>query len=101
MSRNSPAVQAAIDEWKKGYTPTEWSQRVFRSRYRSELEVALARLIALVDGEGDELQILPRVESFAAYVGRLDASLRRDLAGDRHPDGASADERPAPIRRVS
>ncbi|WP_433681930.1 hypothetical protein [Nocardia sp. CA-119907] len=78
-------VQAAIDRWAAGYIPTEWAQKHFRSTYRMELESALARLILLLEGNEDELHILPRVESFAEYVGRLDAKLRQDLAGDRHP----------------
>lgn len=93
MSRNSD-VQALIGEWQRGYTPTEWAQRHFRSNYRAGLQSALARLILLLDGDGDELRILARVQSFAEYVGRLDAQLRQDLAGDRHPGtGRSSAER--------
>ncbi|MEV6255578.1 hypothetical protein AB0L97_20195 [Nocardia sp. NPDC051911] len=82
---SSPATQELIDQWARGFTPTGWAQRHFRSTYRLELEAALARLILLLEGDEDELRILPSVQSFAEYVGRLDAQLRRDLAGDRHP----------------
>lgn len=81
----SPEVQAAIDQWQRGYTPTEWAQRHSRDSYRAGLQDNLARLILLLEGEGDELQILASVEKFAAHVKRLDEQLRRDLAGDRHP----------------
>ncbi|MGV9540736.1 hypothetical protein ACWDSF_05365 [Nocardia beijingensis] len=84
---DSPETRALIDKWGVGYTPDQWAQRVFRSRYRMELELGLARLIALVEGDEDELRILPNVQSFAEFVGRLDSQLRRDLAGDRHPGG--------------
>ncbi|MET8650745.1 hypothetical protein [Nocardia aurea] len=98
---NSPAVQAAIEEWSRGYTPTEWAQRHFRSNYRMELESALARLILLVDGKGDELAILPSVQSFAAYVARLDQRLRSDLAGDRYVDTGRAGDRPTTKGRTA
>ncbi|WP_054814894.1 hypothetical protein [Nocardia arizonensis] len=90
----SPEIQSAIEEWARGYTPTEWAQRHFRSNYRMELQAALARLILLVDGEGDELAVLPSVQSFAVYVARLDERLRSDLAGDRHVDTGRASDRP-------
>ncbi|MGW4717947.1 hypothetical protein [Nocardia sp. NPDC004260] len=83
---DSPEVQAALNAWKKGYTPVEWAQRHFRSNYRLELESALSRLILMLEGDEDELHILPSVQRFAEYVSRLDAQLRRDLAGDRWTD---------------
>ncbi|MEU2035158.1 hypothetical protein [Nocardia amamiensis] len=82
-------VQGLLDTWGQGYQPTEWAQRHFRSTYRMELEAALARLILLLEGDEDELRILPSVQSFAEFVARLDAKLRRDLAGDRHPDAGA------------
>lgn len=82
----SPAVEAALKDWERGFTPSEWAQQHFRANYRMELEAALARLIMIIDragNDGDELRILPSVESFAAYAARLDTRLRCDLAGDR------------------
>ncbi|WP_280493200.1 hypothetical protein [Nocardia asiatica] len=87
---DSPEVQALIDTWGLGYTPDQWAQRVFRSQYRAELELGLARLITLIEGDEDELRILPSVQRFAEYVSRLDAQLRRDLAGDRWTDTGRA-----------
>ncbi|WP_157978346.1 MULTISPECIES: hypothetical protein [Nocardia] len=91
---NSPQIEAALAEWSKGYTPTEWAQRHFRSNFRIELETALARLILLAEGEGDELAISASVQSFAAHVARMDERLRRDLAGDRYVD-TGKHQRPA------
>ncbi|MEU7763882.1 hypothetical protein AB0B25_01985 [Nocardia sp. NPDC049190] len=93
MTRNSPEVQALIDKWGLGYTPDQWAQRVFRSQYRAELEVGLARLIALIEGDDDELQISSSVQRFAEYVSRLDAQLRCDLSGDRWTDTGRASEK--------
>lgn len=87
-------MQRCLDEWKQGYTPSEWAKRVFRSRFRAEVEMALARLICVVDGGGDDLSVLPSVQSFAEHIGRLDAQLRRDLAGDRWRDTGRAGEEP-------
>lgn len=87
---NSHEVRAAVDKWAQGYTPSEWAQKHVRANYRLELEAALARLILLIEGNSDELDILASVEQFGAYVARQDAKLRRDLAGDRWTDTGRA-----------
>ncbi|MFI9537473.1 hypothetical protein ACIG56_30050 [Nocardia fusca] len=94
MNRNSPAVQKALNDWKQGYTPTEWAERVLRSQYRNEMEMALARLIRIVSSDRDELEILPSVQSFAEFVTRADANLRHSLAGDRWTDTGRAGASP-------
>lgn len=88
MTEDSPAVRACLAEWKRGYRPSEWSQRYFRREFRDALEGALARLIARTEA-GDELQAVEIARAFTAHVERLDAQLRQHLAGDRHPDGGS------------
>ncbi|WP_040832878.1 hypothetical protein [Nocardia brevicatena] len=72
------------------YSALEWSHSIIRSRYRMEMEMALSQLIPVVLREGGELAVLSAVDSFAAYVARMDAALRRDLAGDRWTDTGRA-----------
>lgn len=86
--RHSPAVAACLDEWKKGWTPSQWSQQYFRREFRQTLEAAMAWLFERLEA-GDELQAADIAQRFADHVQRLDTELRRHLAGDRHPDGGS------------
>lgn len=92
----SPAIAAALESWKRGYSPTEFARRHFRGAFRNELEAELAHLLLRLEG-ADELQAAELARQFAERVGRLDAQLRRHLAGDRYP----GDDQAAPTRRTA
>ncbi|MBF6393325.1 hypothetical protein IU443_25665 [Nocardia farcinica] len=91
----SPAISAALEAWRKGYSPTLAARKYFRDQFRAELEGEVAQLLMRLEA-ADELQAAALAREFAANVGRLDAQLRRDLSGDRHPGDGQA----APIRRA-
>ncbi|MBA4855771.1 hypothetical protein [Nocardia farcinica] len=92
----SPAIAAALDAWRKGYSPSEAARKHFRALFRAELEGEFAHLAARLEA-ADELQAAVIAREFAENVARLEARLRTSLAGDRHP----GTERAAPVRRVS
>lgn len=91
----SPVIAAALDAWRKGYSPTDAARKYFRQLFRNELEGEVAQLLMRLEA-ANELQAAVLAREFAANVGRLDAQLRRNLSGDRHP----GDEQAAPIRRA-
>ncbi|MGI5222275.1 hypothetical protein [Nocardia sp. CA-290969] len=86
------------DEWRKEqYRPDEMAQRIYRSTWRTHVEMQLARLNALFV-QGDELAFAASAQSFAEYCARMDVQLRESLNGGPLPE--TEDVRAAPIRQV-
>lgn len=86
------------NEWRKQqYRPDEMAQRIYRSTWRAEMEMQVARLNAAFE-RGDELAFAESARSFAEYAQRMDDRLRWWMTG-QEPDTEHA--RAAPIRRAS
>ncbi|MGW0006046.1 hypothetical protein ACWDT6_19680 [Nocardia grenadensis] len=86
------------NEWRKQqYRPDEMAQRIYRSTWRTEVEMQLARL-NVAFAKGDELAFAASAQSFAEWCARKDAQLRESLTGQEQE---AEPARAAPIRRVS